>query len=733
MTDPRPVKAVVLAAGHDPATRQLLLQPLGQSTVIEHSLANVTAIVPKSDVIIVVAEGDRTVRDKLGSGWHFVEQTNQAGTGDAVRCARYELGGFRGDVLVTYADTPMLRASSLRGLLWRHQLTDAQFSLLTAMLPNPGDYGRIVRGPTGRIIEIVEASDASNEQRPIHEVNVGAYVVDGRILIPKLDELAERDEHRLTELAEELIAEGGRVSSYAIMDADEVQGINTTDELQAASDIVLKRLFAPAHTIETGEIAFGTGGWRALIGEAFTIHNVRRLCQAIANETVRRGHESMGVVVGGDRRFLSAEATRAAAEVFAGNNIKTQVLVDDVPTPLLTFAVPHLKCEYGLVITASHNPPLWNGIKVFRHDGSLPLEDETNQMQMEANSLGPSDVVALDYDIARGAGLLHEVDLTNDYVAYVEEFVDVKAMREIAANGAAGGRRLRVIVDPMYGTSQLTLGMILSDGRVRADFIKSEHNPLFGGHAPKPDPSLLTEMIDTIKLGRGKYDAGLANDEDADRIGIVDEHGRYISTDVLLVVLYWYLHEVRGLKGGAVRNLSTTHMLDRLADHFGEKHLEVPVGFKWISAGMDEIGALVGGESSGGLTMRGYMKGKDGIFACALVCEMLARTGKPLSQLVDETMAITGRLVQLETGVPATPEMRIELPRRMASATPKEICGVAVTSIDTMDGIKARLADDSWVLLRFSGTEPVLRMVAEAPTHEQAQRLIDWVAEFAGA
>ena len=725
MTDLRPVKAVVLAAGHDPATRELLLRPLGQSTVIEHSLANVTAIVPKSDVVIVVAEGDRSVRDKLGSGWRYVEQASQAGTGDAVRCARFVLEGFTGDVLIAYGDTPMLRASSLRGLLWRHQLTDAQFSLLTAMLPNPGDYGRVVRGGGGRITGIVEAVDASIKQRPIHEVNVGAYVVDGRILVPRLDELAGRGEHRLTELAEGLITEGGRVSSYAIMDPDEVQGINTAGELRAASDIVLKRLFAPAHTIETGEIVFGTGGWRALIGGAFTIHNVRRLCQAVANETVRRGRENMGVVVGGDRRFLSAEATRAAAEVFAGNNIATRVLVDDVPTPLVTFAVPHLGCEYGLIVTASHNPPLWNGVKVFRHDGSLPLGDETSRLQTEANTLGPADVVTLDYDLARAAGLIREVDLTNDYVAYVEQFVDVAAMR--------AGRRLRVIVDPMFGTSQLTLGMVLSDGRVRADFINSEHNPLFGGHAPKPDPALLTEMIDAIRLGGGKYDAGLANDEDADRVGIVDDLGRYISTDVLLVVLYWYLHEVRGLKGGVVRNLSTTHMLDRLADRFGEEHMEVPVGFKWVSAGMDKIGALVGGESSGGLTMRGYMKGKDGIFACALVCEMLARTGKPLSVLVDETMAITGRLTQLETGVPATPDMRIELPRRMANAAPKQICGIDVASIDTMDGIKARLADDSWVLLRFSGTEPVLRMVAEATTQDQAQHLIDWAAEFAGA
>jgi len=718
-------KAIVLAAGHDETTRGLILRPLGTSTVIEHSLANVTAVVPKQDVIIVVAAGDNSVRDRLGPTWCYVEQATQAGTGDAVRCANLELAGFDGDVLIAYADTPMLRASSLRGLLWRHELTGADFSLLTALLPDPADYGRVVRDSTGRITEIVEAVDTNKEQRPIHEVNVGAYVISAALVMRKLDELAAIGEHRLTELAEQLIKEGRRVASYAIMDADEVQGINTADELQAASDIVLKRLFAPAHTIETGEIAFGTGGWRALIGEAFTIHNVRRLSQAIANETVLAGAEASGVVLGGDRRFLSTEAVRAAAEVFAGNNIAVKVLVDDVPTPLVTFATPHLGCRYGLIVTASHNPPLWNGIKVFRADGSLPLEDETNRLQALANSFAQSDVVALDYDIAQRAGLIEEIDLTGAYVDFVEQFVDVEAMR--------AGKPVRVIVDPMHGTSQLTLGMVLSDGRVRAEFINSEHNPLFGGHAPKPDPELLTELIDMIRLGRGKYDAGMANDEDGDRIGIIDETGRYISTNELLVVLYWYLHEVRGLRGGVVRNLSTTHMLDRLADHFGEPHLEVPVGFKWITAGMAKIDALVGGESSGGLTMRGYLLGKDGIFACALVCEMLARTGKPLSQLVSETLDITGHLVQLETGVPATPEMRIALPRRMATAAPTEVDGRRVTQISTIDGIKCYLEGDAWVLLRFSGTEPVLRMVAEAPTEEEALRLLDWVRAFSGA
>ncbi|MEA4945109.1 MAG: NTP transferase domain-containing protein [Propionicimonas sp.] len=717
----RPCKAVVLAAGHDEATRDLLLRPLAGSSVLEQTLANVTAVVPRQDVIIVVAEHDPAVREYLGEGWNYVVQTVQAGTGDAVRCARFELEGFDGDVLIAYGDTPLLRSASLRGLLWRHRLKAAQFSLLTAVLEQPLSYGRIERDDAGRIQEIVEATDLSPTTTQITEVNVGAYVVDNGLLIPELDAMAEAGEHRLTELAERLIDQGREVASYAIVDPDEVQGINTDGELQAAADIVLKRLFAPQHAIETGEIAFGTGGWRALIGEGFTIHNVRRLCQAIANEVARRGLEQQGVVIGGDRRFLSWESVVAAAEVFAGNNIDVQVLPDDVPTPLVTFAAPYLGTAYSLIFTASHNPPQWNGLKVFRADGSLPLQDETDAYTAEANSLRQADVVAIDFSLARAVGRVKEIDLTNAYVDAIEQIVDVNVIR------SAG---LRVIVDAMYGTSQLTLGTILSDARCRTEFIHERHNPLFGGRSPAPDPERLSTLIDMVRSS-GRYDLGMATDGDADRIAIIDEQGRYISTNDLLLLVYWYLHEVRGERGGVVRNLATTHLLDRLAESFGEEHREVAVGFKHITAGMDAIGAVLGGESSGGLTVRGHIKGKDGIFACALVVEMLARTGKRLGELLDDVYAITGRLHQVETGVPATPDMRVELPRRMAAAAPTRVAGYPVDHIDSYDGIKIYLEGGAWALLRFSGTEPVLRMFVEAETPQKAAELIAWLEDFA--
>jgi phosphomannomutase/molybdopterin-guanine dinucleotide biosynthesis protein A len=713
-----------LAAGKDQATRDLLLRPLAGATVIDLVLANVTTLVPQDQVTIVVAEGETALQQHLGQGWRFVPQTVQAGTGDAVRCARFQLEHLEGDVLIAYGDTPMLRPASLRGLLNRHRLKGAQFSLLTAKLTDPGHYGRIRRDAHGRLLGIDEPPGdpvTRTHDQTLTEVNVGAYVADAALLMPQLDAMAARGEHRLTELAARLISENVPTSSYAIVDQDEVQGINTTEELAQAADIVIKRLFAPQHAVESGEIAFGTGGWRAKIGEGFTIHNVRRLTQAIANETTRQGQEAKGVVIGGDRRFLSRESAEAAAEVFAGNGIPVTLLPDDVPTPLVTFAAPHLQAAYGLVFTASHNPPQWNGLKVFRADGSLPLQDETDRYQAEANALQPGDIVAIDLNLAKRAGLVRERDLTSDYIDAIEQIVDVAVIRQAP---------LRVIVDPMYGTSQLTLGTILSDARCRVEFIHERHNPLFGGRSPAPDEEALETLISMVKTS-GRYDLGLATDGDADRIAIVDETGRYITTNDLLLLVYWYLHEVRGERGGVVRNLATTHLLDRLAARFGETSREVPVGFKHITKGMLDDAALLGGESSGGLTIRGHILGKDGIFACALVVEMLARTGQTLSQLLEQVYGLTGRLYSQETGLPATPDMRLAVPRAITTNPPKALAGLPVERIDTFDGFKFVLPNDNWALLRFSGTEPVLRIFAEASTPELAAQLVANLSDLA--
>jgi len=390
-----------------------------------------------------------------------------------------------------------------------------------------------------------------------------------------------------------------------------------------------------------------------------------------------------------------------------------------VTTHLVTYATTIQKAAYGLAFSASHNPPEWNGLKVFRGDGSLLLDEETRQIEAETNELTIDDVVKLDLDLALEAGIVQRRDYTNEYVDAVEALIDLETIRN------AG---LKVIVDPMYGVGQLTLGMILAEARCRVTFIHERHNPLFGGRSPAPNLEALRMLV--MHIQEEGYHLGLATDGDADRIAIVDERGEYITVNDILLLLYWYLHEVRGERGGVVRNLATTHLLDRLAAKFGEQCFEVPVGFKYIAASMVEHQALLGGESSGGLTIRGHILGKDGIFASALVVEMLARTGKKISELQQIIWEITGRLYSVEEGLPATPEMRVAIPQRLKQWPLTHMGPYPVVKVSHDDGTKILLENDNWALVRFSGTEPVLRLFVEADTPGKAQELIAWLKQY---
>jgi phosphomannomutase/CTP:molybdopterin cytidylyltransferase MocA len=714
------LKAIVLAAGNS-----ILLEPLGERSVLECVIQNALDNVAPEDIYVVVGSTQAEVRAHLGDRYHYVVQESPLGTGDAVRHAVSLLPEFLGNLLILYGDTPLFRPASIRGLLNRHQLRKAHATLLTAIVDRPLPYGRIIRDAAGRIVDIVEDTEATAQVREIRELNVGAYVVKAGVISPALARLSPSPadgEFRFTDCVHELIRSGLVVESYQIYDPDEVQGINNPEDLAQAEFILQKRLYRPRRQEEQNLVAFGTGGWRAIIGEGFTMHNVRRLCQALANEITRRGEEKRGVMVGYDRRFLSRQAAEAAAEVFAGNNVATILLTEDAPTPLITYATARRGAAYGLAFTASHNPPEWNGLKVFHGDGSLLLDHETRRIEVETNALTPEHVIKLELDLALAAGIVERRDFTNEYVDAVEALIDLDAIRNAA---------LKVIVDPMYGVGQLTLGTVLTEARCRVTFIHERHNPLFGGRSPAPNPEALRLLSSTMR--DGGYDLGLAMDGDADRIAIVDERGEYISVNDLLLLLYWYLHEVRGDRGGVVRNLATTHLLDRLAHRLGEECYEVPVGFKHIVTAMQEHDAVLGGESSGGLTIRGHILGKDGIFACALVVEMLARTGEKISQLRERVYALTGRLYEAEESIPATPEMRIAVPRRMREAPSDRIAQYPVVRISHVDGTKLYLENDNWALLRFSGTEPVLRLAVEADSPEKAEELIQWLRQFVKA
>lgn len=719
------LKVVILAAGKEtskPDTRLILLQDLGNQKVVDYVVDKAIQLVHPDDIYIVTGYGQEDMRIHLGKSFHFIHQEEQLGTGHAVQLLEPMLKELHGDLLVLYGDTPLFRIDSIRGLLNRHRLRKAELTMLTAVVNHPYPYGRIIRDSSGNIIDIIEEKEATGIIREIRELNVGAYVVRTDTIFHALKKLSPSPidgTYRFTDCVHQLIRSGLRVDAYQTYDQDEVQGINTSDDLARAEFILKERLFKPQGLDDANRISFGTGGWRAIIGEGFTMHNVRRLSQALANKITRQDQERFGVVIGFDRRFLSDRAAEAAAEVFAGNDIPVTLLAEDAPTPLITYATSELNVAYGLAFTASHNPPEWNGLKVFRGDGALLLDEETQQIEDETNELASNEVIKLDLDVALEAGIVRRIDMTNAYVDAVEKLIDMETIRK------AG---LRVIVDPMYGVSQLTLGIILTEARCRVTFIHERHDPLFGGHSPAPNLSALRLL--TTQLIEGKFDLGLATDGDADRIAIVDEKGNYISTNELLLLVYWYLHEVRGKRGGVVRNLATTHLLDRMAAAFGEKSIEVPVGFKHVAAAMVEHNALLGGESSGGLTVRGHILGKDGIFACALIVEMLARTNQHISEIQKNVWEITGRMYALEENLPATPEMRVLIPKLIKETSITFLGSYPVISVSHIDGTKLLLENDNWALLRFSGTEPVLRLMVEADSLIKAQELINWLRQF---
>ncbi|MEZ4864759.1 MAG: NTP transferase domain-containing protein [Caldilineaceae bacterium] len=718
------MKAIILAAGspRDDRTTPWVLQKLGDRAMLDYVVELARQVASADEIVVVVNAEANAIMQHLGPNYHYVVQQELRGTGHAVLQARQALTDYTGALLILYGDTALLRRSSILGLVNRHQQKQAGLTLLSALSTEPLPYGRIVRNTAGAIVDVVETKANLKPNRGVQELNVGAYVAEADVLWLALQQVIAASPHaaqHFTDVIHHLARSGHAIAGHRLLDTDELLGINTPADLEQAAFILQKRQLRPRRDEERNLIRFGTGGWRALIGEAFTLANVRRLCQALANDVLRQNREQQGVIIGYDRRFLSDSAAEVAAEVFAGNNIPVKLQRGDTPTPLLTYATAREQAAYGLMFTASHNPPQWNGLKVFATDGSLPLDEETKVIEEEANHLSADTIVRTELPIARRSGMVQDVDYTNAYVDAVEALIDLQVIRD------AG---LRVVLDAMHGVGQVTLDIILTEARCRIDTIHARHDPLFGGRSPAPDPKELVQLISLVQ--EGNYHLGLAMDGDADRIAIIDNTGAYITTNELLLLVYYYLHEVRGERGGITRNLATTHLLDRLAAHFGEKAYEVPVGFKHIAASMKAHNVLLAGESSGGLTIRGHILGKDGIFACALVVEMMARTGRTVADMLAEIYGHIGRLVGKEINLPATPEMKVIVQRKVGAGAISAIAGYPVLQTSHQDGVKFYLENDNWLLLRFSGTEPLLRIFAEADNDAKAEQLVEWAKEL---
>lgn len=468
-------------------------------------------------------------------------------------------------------------------------------------------------------------------------------------------------------------------------------------------------------------IKFGTGGWRAIIGEEFTKNNIQRVGTALALRMMEEGIADQEIVIGYDRRFLSREAAIWLSEALAGQQIRVRFINLSAPTPQIMFSVKYFGLPYGAAITASHNPAVYNGIKLFTAGGRDAVQTITDPLAVRANALTDEEILTVPFEEARKKGLVTFIDPRDEYLDSILACINIDAIRS---------RRPRIALDPMYGVSLTGLMTILYTARCDVNVINERHDAFFGGHMPAPSPETLYDLQHAVT--EHNADLGIATDGDADRLGVIDEKGRYVSANEILVLLYHYLLKYKGLRGPVVRNLATTHMLDKAAARFGQKCIEVPVGFKHISSGMEENDALIGGESSGGLTVRGHIRGKDGLYAASLLVEMLSVTGKKLSELLKEIYTEYGESHMVEFVSDLTLSLKEQIRHRIFVQKELPDFNKQIVRVNYIDGCKVYFDDDSWVILRFSGTEPCIRIFAEASSEEEAKRLIRTFCVFTG-
>ncbi len=468
------------------------------------------------------------------------------------------------------------------------------------------------------------------------------------------------------------------------------------------------------------DIAFGTGGWRAIIADGFTKKNLQILCTAICHMMKSEEKTEKPVVMGYDRRFLSQEACHWAAEIFAGQGISVQVIDRAVPTPVVMFSVKEQDLDYGLCITASHNPATYNGLKLFTKGGRDANEVTTAKLEEFLETV--EEVAVLDYETGLKQGIIVECNPQNEYIDRIIANIEVETIKEA---------RLKIALDPMYGVSQTSLRTILSTTRSEIEVIHERHDTLFGGKLPAPNQRTLGTLMNFVV--DKKCDLGVATDGDADRIGVINEKGIFVDPNQLLVLLYYYLLQYRGWKGDVVRNNSTTHLLDRVAEAFGQQCHEVPVGFKHISSKMEETDAIIGGESSGGLTVKGHILGKDGIYAAALLVEIIAKTKKHLSELYAEVTEKFGD-VYIHNAELLLKDMEAKERLRKMIFQEKLLPNFAdeVEKVTYVDGCKVYFAHGGWVIARFSGTEPLLRVTAEMENLDKAEEVVAQFQETLG-
>lgn len=481
-------------------------------------------------------------------------------------------------------------------------------------------------------------------------------------------------------------------------------------------------------------IHFGTDGWRAVISDTFTFHNLRLVAQAIADaihsDTWINGTDLITppdpnkVVVGFDTRFLSDRYAVEVARVLAANGYTVHLTQGDAPTPAISFIVRHLKAIAGVMITASHNAPRYNGVKLKAAYGGSALREQCRRVEVylndnEVRGRGPN---LMDYEQARQMGLIQRFNPLPAYYEHLRSLIDFDVIAE---------NPQRVVVDSMYGAGRGIIKSILKGTGCEVKEIRGEMNPGFGGVHPEPIARYLGALASAISTGLGEL--GLATDGDGDRIGAMDERGNFVDPHRIMALALRYLVEKRGWQGPVVRTVSTSRMIDRLAKKYNLPVIETPVGFNYIADYMLKEDVLIGGEESGGMSFRGHIPEGDGILMGLLLIEIVASTKASLKELVDDLLKEVGpayyQRTDLRLNRPVAKEQMVQL---LMEKTPPTIGGEKVESVHSLDGAKYILADDSWLLIRPSGTEPLLRIYAEGRSPEMVQALLSFGETLAG-
>ncbi len=444
------------------------------------------------------------------------------------------------------------------------------------------------------------------------------------------------------------------------------------------------------------EIRFGTDGWRAVIGDDFTYANLRRVAEA-AGRVFSAEHPGGLVIVGHDTRFEAESFARAAAEVLASTGLRVKLTDRYLPTPALCWSIAHDdEAIGGVMLTASHNPAPYLGFKLRMADGGASPVEFTNQVEA---------VLADEPPAVEGGATerIETVDLVGPYLAALRGMVDEDVIR------SAG---LRVAVDPLFGAGQTYLAETLRSLGVEVTELHGMRNPGFGGLHPEPIPPHVDEVRALVK--REGLDAAFITDGDADRLGAADRHGAFVNPHRIIALVARHLVEDKGMSGRIVKTLSTSVLVDRLGSCLGLEVTTTPIGFKWIYGEMVKGDVLLGGEESGGIGIPGHVRERDGLLMSLMLVEMMGQRKQGLGELVDDLLALTGPMEYGRIDLKLEPAVRDRFVAAISTLAPQAIAGLAVHDIVRIDGIKFLLPDDAWLLLRSSGTEPLVRVYAEA-------------------